>query len=267
MFHIYSSTKISANKKLLTKVLREELRFQTSDAVNAYIEELERKLVSATKDALSKLVPISIGAGKGECKMNISRRATDGKRETILGVNPYAPCDHEVGVICVKEKSGGQLALMIDWPSHAVVPGPKNYLITGDWPGAASKFVEESGGKQIAPVFIGASGDINPIYGPHIDFEDNNSYAFGKDAIGEDLGREVLRVAKDIQTYSSAKIAALQRLISLPAVQGDSVRIRLRIATAAMDTLLLRTLIPKPALSDLQINTTLKEDTSPLRQK
>ena len=155
--------------------------------------------------------------------MNINRRAPDGKGEISLGQNPYAPCDHEVGVISVNDKSGNPLAIIMNWPCHGVVLGPNNYLITGDWPGAASRYIEEgSGGKVIAPVTIGASGDINPIYGPHIDFEKNNSYAFGKDAIGEDLGKESLRVAKDIQTFSSGKISALQRVISLPAKEKDA---------------------------------------------
>jgi hypothetical protein len=106
----------------------------------------------------------------------------------------------------------------MNWPCHGVVLGPKNYLISGDWPGAASGYVENLvGGKFIAPVTIGASGDINPLYGPHIDFESNDAYAFGKDAIGEDLGKESLRVSKGLQTFSTAVISASQRVISLPA--------------------------------------------------
>jgi len=195
----------------------------TSGNVTAYVEELEKKIVKATNDAVNNLVPVSIGAGKGECKMNINRRAPDGNGEISLGQNPYAPCDHEVGVIGVDDKSGKPLAVIMNWPCHGVVLGPQNYLITGDWPGAASRYVEEgSGGKLIAPVIIGASGDINPVYGPHIDFENNSSYAYGKDAIGEDLGQESLRVAKDIQKFSSGKITAVQRVISLPVKEKEA---------------------------------------------
>jgi neutral ceramidase len=195
----------------------------SSALINAYVDELMDKIVTATKKAIENMVPVNIGVGKGECKMNINRRAPDGKGGIALGQNPYAPCDHEVGVICVNDKSGNPLAIIMNWPCHGVVLGPNNYLITSDWPGAASRYIEEgSGGKVIAPVIIGASGDINPIYGPHIDFEKNNSYAFGKDAIGEDLAKESLRVAKDIQTSSFGKINALQRVISLPAKEKDA---------------------------------------------
>jgi len=183
--------------------------------VAAYVEELKGKLVTGTKEAMNQMVEVKIGAGKGECKMNINRRAMDGKGNISLGINPYAPCDHEVGVIRIDDKSDKNIALMMNWPCHAVVIGPRNYQLTSDWPGSASKFAETGIG-GLSPVLVGASGDINPVYGPHIDFESNNSYAYGKEAIGEDLANESMRVMKNIKTYSTGSINAVQRVISLP---------------------------------------------------
>ncbi len=193
--------------------------------VAAYVEVLKTNLVTAVKEAMSKMVDASIGVGKGECKMNISRRAMDGHGKVQLGLNPYAPCDHEVGVIRIDDTSGKNMVLYMNWPSHAVVLGPRNYLITNDWPGAASKVVETTlGNGAIAPVIIGASGDINPLYGPHLDFVDNRDYSFGKDAIGEDLANVSLDVMKKIKTSSNSKISAVQREISLPAKPRDPSR-------------------------------------------
>lgn len=194
-------------------------------AVASYVEELKNMLVSAVKEANSNLVDAKIGASKGECLMNMNRRAMDGKGNVSLGLNPYAPCDHEVGVIRIDDKSDNHIALLMNWPCHAVVLGPRNYLISSDWAGAASKFAETGlGGKLIAPVIIGASGDINPIYGPHIDFENNSSYAFGKDAIGEDLANISMAVMKDIKTSPKASISAVQRIISIEAKPRDNSR-------------------------------------------
>ena len=190
--------------------------------VLTYIEELKEKIIAATREAMNKMMPVRIGVGKGECKMNINRRAQNGKGEITLGMNPYGPCDHEVGVIRVDDKSGKPISMIMNWPCHGVVLGPKNYFISGDFPGAASAYVEKQYGENfVAPLTIGASGDINPLYGPHIDFENNSSYAYGKDAIGEDLGKESVRVAKGLQTFSSAIISASQRVISLPAKEKE----------------------------------------------
>ena len=189
----------------------------TSPEVVTYVDELREKLVNAVKEAVNNLSSSSIGAGKGECKMNINRRAPDGKGEITLGRNPYGPCDHEVGVVRIDDIRGNPVAIFINWPCHGVVLGPRNYLITGDWPGATSRFVEkEFDNKVIAPVTAGASGDINPIYGPHIDFVDVSSYSYAVDAIGMILGKEVIRVAKDIKTFPHGSISASQRLITLP---------------------------------------------------
>ena len=202
----------------VTKVYNED----SSALVNAYVDGLRDKIILAAGSALSSMVPVTIGAGKGECLMNINRRAPDGNGGIALGRNPYAPCDHEAGVISINDLSGKPLAIIMNWPCHGVVLGPQNYLITGDWPGAASRYVEEKiGGGLVAPVTIGASGDINPIYGPHIDFENNSSYSYGKDAIGEDLGSESIDVARQAQTFSTGKISAVQRLIYLPGKEKE----------------------------------------------
>ena len=45
--------------------------------------------------------------------------------------------------------------------------GQDNYLITGDWPQSAARYIKDSAGKNIVvAVTAGASANINPIYGP-----------------------------------------------------------------------------------------------------
>ena len=193
-----------------------------SPEVDAYVNTLRKKLVQLVVNADKDLKPARIGAGTGECKMNINRRANDGKGNIQLGRNPYGPCDHEVGVIRIDDEQGNVMSLLIDWPCHGVVMGPRNLLICGDWPGATSRYVEDSLGMPgIAPILIGASGDINPIYGPHIDFVDINSYAYALDAIAFDLGNEAIRVFNEIETSAYGEIKALQKSIFLPGKEED----------------------------------------------
>jgi hypothetical protein len=194
--------------------------------VIAYANELKQKLVELVIEADGNLQAVSLGAGKGECRMNINRRADDGKGNIKLGRNPYGPCDHEVGVIRIDDKKGNTISLLLNWPCHAVVMGPRNHFISGDWPGATSRFMEDSlDNSVVAPVLIGASGDINPIYGPHIDFVDVNSYAYALEAIGADLGKEAIRVSGNIQTMSNGSIKAIQKSIYLPGKEDEAIRL------------------------------------------
>ena len=200
----------------VTRVYNED----SSSVVVNYIEELKNNIITVTRNALTTMQPASIGTGKGICKMNINRRASNGKGRTTLGRNPYAPCDNEVAVLKVSDNNGNVKGIMINWPCHAVVLGQNNYFITSDWPGVAAKYVEDKfEGKVMAPVTIGASGDINPIYGPG-DF--NNGESYERDAVGEDLAIEVLRVAGEIKTNAGGRISAVQREISLPRKPNDN---------------------------------------------
>ena len=209
----------------VTRVYRED----ASPEVKAYADELKEKLVELVIEADRNLQPVRMGAGKGSCRMNINRRADDGKGNIQLGRNPYGPCDHEVGVVRINDRQGNILSLLINWPCHAVVMGPRNYYISGDWPGAASRYIEDSLGYPVlAPILIGASGDINPIYGPHIDFVDVNSYAYALEAIGSDLGKEAIRVSGEISCRPSGKIRALQRSIYLPGKSEEPNRLHHR---------------------------------------
>ena len=198
----------------------------TSPEVKAYVEDLQRKLVKMVIVADKNLRSASIGAGKGECKMNINRRADDGKGNIQLGRNPYGPCDHEVGVVCIDDEGGNLISVLVSWPCHGVVMGPCNYLISGDWPGATSRYIEDSLGiNVVTPIIVGTSGDINPIYGPHIDFVDINSYAYALNAIGYDLGNEVIRITRDITTRSNGTIKATQKSIYLPGKEEEANRL------------------------------------------
>jgi len=194
---------------------------KSSKAAIDYANELKQKIIDAVIEADKNLKPASIGAGKGECLMNINRRAVNGRGGIRLGRNPYEPCDHEVGVIRIDNENKTPMAILINWPSHATTMGSRNYLISGDWPGAAARFIEKQfDNGMIAPITAGSCGNINPIYGPVSDF--TMSYSFGVDAIGAILGEEAVKVAENIKTNSFAPISAVQRVITVPGKERTS---------------------------------------------
>lgn len=178
-----------------------------SPDVEKYVDQLQQYIIQAVSSANEKLQPVMIGMRKGTCNMNINRRARLADGSISLGRNPDGPCDHDVSVIRIDDLSRNPIALLVNWPCHGTVSGQNNYQLTGDWPGAAARYVEKGfREKVIVPVTAGASGDINPIYGPNDNFRDI-------EAIGMLLGEEVLRVVNTITTYPDGNIQAMQMTV------------------------------------------------------
>lgn len=178
----------------------------------AYNMDLRDKLVRAASEAARNMRPARIGSGSGICKMSMNRRALNANGGIRLGRNPYGPCDQEVGVVRLDDREGIPFSIFINWPTHATVMGGGNYFISGDWPGAARRYIErESPWPVTATVTAGASGDIDPIYRVRPDFRESET-----EEIGIILGREAIRVAEEITSWPAASINAMQRVISLP---------------------------------------------------
>lgn len=187
----------------------------TSPEVAKYTVQLKDNIVKSVKDAIADLEPAAIGAGKGECNMNINRRARMAVGGLWLGKNPDGSCDHEVAVMKINNISGNTLGFFINWPCHGTVMGPTNNFLTGDWPGATALFIEKAfRGNIVACVTAGASGDIDPIIGPHgTEFHDKRIHS---DIYGIMIGEEAIKVANEIRTSSGGNISASQRTIILP---------------------------------------------------
>jgi len=190
-----------------------------SEQTIEYTNTLKEQVVAVVRQAAANLQPVAYGVGKGVCKMSMNRRALNAKGGLKIGKNPYGPCDQAVGVVRFDDRQGQPLALFVNWPCHATIMGPGNYLISGDWPGATSRFVaKEMGSQVIVPVTAGASANIDPIYRVLPDFRGGET-----EAVGIILGTEVIKVARDIRTYPSGTITSAQRVITLPGkARGDS---------------------------------------------
>jgi len=74
------------------------------------------------------------------------------------------PIDPSVSVLRVDTADGKPLAILGNYACHAVVLGDDNLLISGDWPGSASRLLEgRFSGDFVALVTQGGAGDINPL--------------------------------------------------------------------------------------------------------
>jgi neutral ceramidase len=180
------------------------------ETVDNYVKELQEKFVSMSVQASEKPVPIRMGTGKGSCHMNINRRAEFADGGIWLGRDPDKPCDHEVDVVRFDDFNNRTLAVFINWPCHGTASGQENYEITGDWPGATSRYIKKQTEEEIVvAITAGASGDINPIYGPGKDFDEI-------EAVGYHVGKAAWETYNKITTYPVESIDAINTFLTLP---------------------------------------------------
>jgi len=124
-----------------------------------------RKIVEAARLAQQKLVPARVGYGTGESYINVNRQITDPKTgKWWEGPNRAGPSDKTVAVLKFETLGGEPLAVYYNYAVHGVIAGQLDQ-ISGDIPGASSRYIEDASGGSIVAVWsTGASGDQNPIY-------------------------------------------------------------------------------------------------------
>lgn len=196
-----------------TQVYGEEL----TDNLKTYLADVRKKLVDVVVEANKNKVAAVVGFGKGKCTMNINRRARHSEGGIWLGRNPDGPCDHDVDVVRIDKKDGTTLGMIVNWPCHATAGGQENSLITGDWPGAAARYVNQHDYPVPIGITAGASGDINPIYGPGKDFNEIG-------AIGLVVGEEIVAIAKGISSFQTGSVTVLRREIDVPGKEKSASR-------------------------------------------
>src|SRR3954468_8480359 len=124
-----------------------------------------KKIVEAARLAQQKLVAARVGYGTGESFINVNRQITDPKTgKWWEGPNRDGPSDKTVAVLKFETTTGEPLAVYYNYAVHGVIAGQTDQ-ISGDIPGATSRYIEDAfGGSVVAVWSTGASGDQNPIY-------------------------------------------------------------------------------------------------------
>jgi neutral ceramidase len=186
----------------------------------AFVARAENDILAAVKQAKANLQPAQIGVGAGISYINVNRDLLT-PTGYKLGKNPEGPSDRTVWVIKVETASGEPLALFMNYGVHAVVLGSKNTLLTGDLPGATSRFVEQYYNDKVVALWTpGAAGDQNPVSaGRSTNVEKNFALA---ESLGQILGEEVIRVANGIKTTSSqTRIWGAEKFVTCPGKKTD----------------------------------------------
>jgi len=187
------------------------------DSYDDGVPEWERraleKIADSIGEAVSKLKPARIGVGLGQIVIGHNRRVaqSDGSIKMLWRNSTGQQTgiiDPTVGVIRVDDAQGNPMAILVNYACHPVIFGPDNLRYSADYPGAMAGFVEASFANSAHPesqpicFFLqGAPGDINPLM-------DKTPLPENADAVkievGEQLGKEVTRVAQGIKTEAPA---------------------------------------------------------------
>ena len=216
-------------------------------------EKLEQKLFASVKAAKANLQPAQIGYGRGVSYINVNRNIIDPKnRRWWEGPNYDGPSDKTVAVMTFESLDGTPIAVYYNYAMHAVTVGQLD-LISGDAPGATSRYIEDSFDNKIVAVWSeGACGDQNPLYfqqtydlreirikdyakrgedisnamppgGVGLDRENPTVARLMNQqkqmilSMGQFLGEEVMHVMREIErTESKAKIIGVQKIVTCP---------------------------------------------------
>lgn len=183
-----------------------------------YTESLNQKLLSLVGDAINDLKPVTAGIGTGSSPVGSNRREMRPDGTITLGRNPDGITDKEVLVMKIASNDGKPLAGIFGYATHATSLGPRNLQISGDVLGISAQFVESIlGNDVVAPVFAGASGDIDPWYRILPGFNTEPGWIPEPVLLGTLLGEEVVTVFRNIkQSIQGSAISSAFETIELP---------------------------------------------------
>jgi len=114
---------------------------------------------------------------------------------------PFGPVDPEVGVIKIEDLNGQPRAILMNYAGHADVVC-QNYAISADYPGVATRRVEEAFGTNLNCLFVqGAGGNIESLIissrrtGPEDSFQTDYSTI---ERVGGLLAYETVKLARTL---------------------------------------------------------------------
>jgi neutral ceramidase len=126
---------------------------------------VEETILRGLHESVARLQPAQVAWGTGVSYINVNRDRIDQKTKGWWeGPNYDGTSDKTVAVVRIATPAGEPIAVYYNYAVHGVITGTLD-MISGDIPGAASRYVEESlGGDAVALWTSGAAGDQNPLY-------------------------------------------------------------------------------------------------------
>ncbi|MDO8588236.1 MAG: hypothetical protein Q7T82_14505 [Armatimonadota bacterium] len=118
---------------------------------SAWLSEAQSRIVDMVSSLPGQLQPATFAYGSAMVR-GIGHNRQDASH----------PIDEELVAVAVDSASGGPIATLLNYATHAVTLGPSNLQFSGDFPGAAARRLSDlRGGTGI--YIQGACGDVDPV--------------------------------------------------------------------------------------------------------
>ncbi|MDB6118773.1 MAG: hypothetical protein JWO08_2554 [Verrucomicrobiaceae bacterium] len=204
-------------------------------------------VVQAVKQAQQSMVPVKVGAGVGfEDKISENRRLkmkdgseVDMRRAYSLprdeDVAALGPIDPQIGLLRMDRADGKPLAVLYNFACHPIM-NPPSKGNSADYPGYASKVIEETLGDGAIAFFVqGCGGDINPVRYKDVSRQPD------AEPLGNKLGLSAMRGVRQIETKAAGTLKISNEVIEVP--RGADLERRMT-ALQVQQTKLLQSLKP-----------------------
>jgi len=165
----------------------------------AYLEELERRLLNAARVAAADPEPVTPRFGEGLCTLGRDRRAP----------SIHSHVDERVPVLAFLRQDSSFLALVTNYAVHNVALSYENRLISADMAGVAAELARQQlPGKPIVLMTNGGCANIQPRQ-----VSPDPALMEGQ---GRELGDAIVRTAQAGQPCSAPGLVTAMEALELP---------------------------------------------------
>jgi neutral ceramidase len=181
----------------------------------AYVYKVLESALKAVGESLNDLETARLFLTKGSCTLSVNRRKPlkEDPRKVTFAPNPQGPTDYDVPILKVVRDDGSVKAILFSYACHPTAIG--GYLLGGDYPSFAQKFIEEEFEGAIALFLQGCGGDQKPR---NVDAEGH--FKFGPievvECFGRQLSQAVLTALTGKLTEVDGSIVTLLASVELP---------------------------------------------------
>ena len=197
-----------------------------------WMETIERETAASIARAAADLKPVRFGLGCGSAHFNICRRPLPGTAGMMLNFGGIV--DRRARVLLVEAEDGVPQAVLFHYSCHTTTKSGAEGYISPDYAGIARRVIEDAIGCK-ALFLAGCFGNIRPaVLNPETGGFKSASKA-ELDACGEELGREVVRVAQNLKTRRTSQLSARRTDMRISFGEHDPVEKLRAIATDESD--------------------------------